>query len=295
MTTRCNVVLTTPACQSPSPSFTPMAHSGAPPPIDPYGDYRRLNDQAARTAIEGDEFFIAEGPTAIARLIASGHRVRSVLLTPSAYQRMIDDAGSGLSGLDAPIHVVSRAELAEIVGFDLHRGAVAAADRRPAPALDEVLAASRTIAVLEGLNDPENLGAIARSARALGVDALVVDPRCIDWYYRRSVRVSMGAVLTLPVVRAAPWPDALDTIAAYGFETWAMTPADDAVSLWDRGLDWPERLAVVLGAEGPGLEAATMARCDRRVKIPVDATVDSLNVGAAAAVVFAERARRAGH
>ncbi len=261
-------------------------------PTDPYADYRQLTDQAARVALEGDEFFIAEGPTAIARMIASGHRVRSVLLTPSAHERMTADPDSGLDGLQAPIHVVSRAELAGIVGFDLHRGAVAAADRRSAPTLDDVLAGARTVAVLEGLNDPENLGAIARSARALGVDALVVDPRCIDPYYRRSVRVSMGAVLTLPVVRATPWPEALDTLHEHGFETWAMTPADDAVSLWDPALVMPERLALAFGAEGPGLDGATMARCHRRVQIPIDTAVDSLNVGAAAAVAFAERARR---
>lgn len=261
-------------------------------PTDPYGDYRQLNDQAARVALEGDEFFIAEGPTAIARLIASDHRVRSVLLTPSAHQRMLADPESGLAGLEVPIHVVSRSELAEIVGFDLHRGAVAAADRRRPPTLEQVLVGARTVAVLEGLNDPENLGAIARSAQALGVDALVVDPRCIDPYYRRSVRVSMGAVLTLPVVRATPWPEALDTLHEYGFETWAMTPADDAVSLWDPDLEMPERLALAFGAEGPGLQTATMARCHRRVQIPIDTAVDSLNVGAAAAVTFAERARR---
>jgi tRNA G18 (ribose-2'-O)-methylase SpoU len=259
---------------------------------DPYADYRRLNDPAARAAIEGDRIFIAEGPTAIVRLIESGHRVRSVLVTPTAHDRLIADASAALERVDAPIHVVSRRQLHEIVGFDLHRGAVAAAERRPLPDVTEILTTATSIGVLEGLNDPENLGAIARSARALDIDALILDPRCIDPYYRRTVRVSMGAVLTLPVARAEDWPGVIDTIHQHGFETWAMTPAADAVSLWDPALRTPERLAMLFGAEGPGLEPDTIARCQRRVRIPIAEAVDSLNVGASAAVAFAERTRR---
>lgn len=246
-------------------------------------DYRELKDAAARRRIEGDELFIAEGPTAIERLLASGHRVRSVLVSETKWERMRDL----LEPLDAPVFVVTVELLHHIVGFDLHRGAIAAADRRPLPSLDDVLATSRRVAVLEGLNDPENLGAIARSARALGIDALVLDPTCIDPYTRRTVRVGMGEILFLPVcrVRTDDWPtNAFERLAAAGFETWAMTPSGDA-DIW--ALDVPERIAIVLGAEGPGLAHRTMASATRRVRLPIHPDVDSLNVGAAAAVAFA--------
>ncbi len=261
-------------------------------PADPrLADYRELRDAAARRRIEGDEFFIAEGPTSIERLLASGHRVRSVLVSEQKYARL----AALLDPLDAPVYVVDRTLLADIVGFDLHRGAIAAAYRLPSRSLDELLRSARRIAVLEGLNDPENLGAIARSARALGVDALVVDPTCIDPYTRRTVRVSMGEILFLPWCRvpAPDWPTAVfEALRDHGVETWAMTPSDDADDIWV--LDVPERLAVVLGAEGPGLDRRTLLAADRRVVLPIDADVDSLNVGAAAAATFAITNRPAG-
>jgi tRNA G18 (ribose-2'-O)-methylase SpoU len=220
---------------------------------------------------------------AIERLIASPHRVRSVLVSCQKYERMSDL----LDPLDAPIYTVDTALLHEIVGFDLHRGAIAAADRRPHATLDEVIAGHRRVAILEGLNDPENLGAIARSARAFGIEALVLDPTCIDPYTRRTVRVSMGEILFLPCCRvgAAEWPHALEHLRAAGFDIWAMTPAGDSRDIWE--LDVPERLAVILGAEGPGLSAGAIAAADDRVRLPIDPDVDSLNVGAAAAVTFA--------
>jgi tRNA G18 (ribose-2'-O)-methylase SpoU len=260
-----------------------------PEPIDDaadarLADYRDLKDAAARRRIEGDELFIAEGPTAIERLLASGHRVRSVLVSEAKWERL----GALLEPLGAPVYVVPVGLLHDIVGFDLHRGAIAAADRRPLPALTEVLATARRIAVLEGLNDPENLGAIARSARALGIDALVLDPTCIDPYTRRTVRVSMGEILFLPACRvpADDWPAAtFATLHDAGFETWAMTPAEGSDDIW--ALPVPERVAVVLGAEGPGLSRRVLAAATRRVRLPIHPDVDSLNVGAAAAVAFA--------
>ncbi len=256
------------------------------------GDYRQLRDAAARRHIEGDQFFVAEGPTSIERLLVSGHRVRSVVVSEQKYTRM---AGM-LDTLDAPIYVVTTALLHEIVGFDLHRGAIAAADRRPQPTLSELLAGTTRVAVLEGLNDPENLGAVARSARALGVQAFVLDPTCIDPYTRRTVRVSMGEILFMATHRATAeeWPvSTLSSLAAAGFETWAMTPADDSHDIWS--LEPPERLAIMLGAEGPGLSRAAIAASTRRVRIPIADDVDSLNVGAAAAVTFAIANRRSGH
>lgn len=251
-------------------------------------DYRELRDAAARRRIEGDVLFIAEGPVAIERLLASGHRVRSVLVSERKWARLSDL----LAPVDAPLYVVDAALLQEIVGFDLHRGVIAAADRRPHPTLAELARRSHRVAVLEGLNDPENVGAVARSARALGVDGLVLDPTCIDPYTRRTVRVSMGEILHLPTCRvdARDWPDgAFAQLRELGFESWAMTPAADASDIWE--LPVPARLAIALGAEGPGLARRTLAAADRRVRLPIRPDVDSLNVAAAAAVTFALAAR----
>jgi tRNA G18 (ribose-2'-O)-methylase SpoU len=254
-------------------------------PSDPrLSDYRELRDAAARRRIEGDRLFIAEGPVAIERLLASDHPVRSVLVSERKYARMAEL----LDPLAAPVYVVAPTLLHDIVGFDLHRGAIAAADRLPHPSLDELAGRVQRLAVLEGLNDPENLGAIARSARALGIDGLVLDPTCLDPYTRRTVRVSMGEILHLPSCRVDPsdWPErAFVRLHDLGYETWAMTPTDDAVDIWDLAV--PDRLAIVLGAEGPGLGRRTMSATTRRVRLPVRPDVDSLNVAAAAAVAFA--------
>ena len=247
-------------------------------------DYRQLKDAVARRQIEGDELFVAEGPVAIERMIASGHAVRSVLLDDAKYARM----AAALATVDAPIFVVGRPLLNEIVGFDLHRGAIAAGDRRPLETLAEITATAPRVAVLEGLNDPENLGAIARSARAFGVGALVLDPTCIDPYTRRTVRVSMGEILHLSLCRvaASDWPSAaFVTLHGAGYESWAMTPAPDSEDIWT--LDPPARLAIALGAEGPGLSHRAQQAATRRVRLPIDPDVDSLNVGAAAAAAFA--------
>lgn len=247
-------------------------------------DYRELRDSAERRRIEGDEFFIAEGPVAVERLIASRHRIRSVLVSSTRRERM----ATLLARVDAPVHVLEPDVLNDLVGFDLHRGVIAAADRLPHPSLDELAHGARRLAVLEGLNDPENLGAIARSARALGVDGLVLDPTCIDPYTRRTVRVSMGEILHLPSCRPDDphWPDdTFDRLHRLGYETWAMTPAPDATDIWE--LVVPDRVAVVLGAEGPGLRTRTRVTATRRVRLPIRPDVDSLNVAAAAAVAFA--------
>lgn len=246
-------------------------------------DYRELRSIAARRQIEGDEFFIAEGPVAIERLVSSGHRVRSVVVSERKYERL----RGLLDPLDAPTYVVDRPLLHDIVGFDLHRGAIAAADRRIHPTLADLTAGTHRLAVLEGLNDPENLGAIARSARAFGFDGLVLDPTCIDPYTRRAVRVSMGEILFLRCCRVSQsdWPVALEALHDASFETWALTPGSGSTDIW--AMQPPERLALLLGAEGPGLAEHTMAAAAHRVRLPIDADVDSLNVGAAAAVAFA--------
>lgn len=268
-----------------SATTTPVT-DGADPRLD---DYRTLNDQAFRRRYEGDRIFIAEGYVAIDRLIESGHTVRSVLLAPSRVDRFSKHA-SMLAARGVPVFVAARDVIAEVVGFDLHRGVIACADRRRHLSVTELCQSARRIAVLEGLNDAENLGAISRAARAFGLDGLVIDPTCTDPYSRRTVRVSMGEVLTLPIARAAEWPADLEQLHAAGFERWAMTPGADADDVWQ--LPAPDRVAVLLGAEGPGLSRPALAAADRRVRIPIAAGVDSLNVAQAAAVTFAILTRR---
>jgi len=252
-------------------------------------DYRALNDQAFRRRYEGDEIFMVEGYVAIDRLIESAHPVRSVLLAPSRVERFAH--GELLASRNVPVFVADRELMAQVVGFDLHRGVVACAERRPAATVAELVSTARRLAVLEGLNDNENLGAIARAAKAFGIDGLLLDPTCTDPYSRRTVRVSMGEVLTLPIARVTTgdWPATLAGVGAAGFERWAMTPAADADSLWD--LEVPDRVAVLLGAEGPGLTRAAVAEADRCVRIPIRAEVDSLNVAQAAAVTFSALTR----
>jgi tRNA G18 (ribose-2'-O)-methylase SpoU len=253
-------------------------------------DYRRLNDQAARRAMEGDVYFLAEGWMTIERLIDSGHVFRSVLLSPSRVRRFAQHAGRPeLAGI--PVYVADGDVMSQVVGFDLPRAVLVSAFRKPLVTVQHLADTSTRIIALEGLNDNENVGAIARAARAFDIDGIVLSPTCTDPYYRRSVRVSMGEILHMRVARTAPdeWPAALDTLHAAGFESWALTPADDALDLWD--VPVPERLAIVLGAEGPGLTATAMAMATRRVRIPINAEVDSLNVGHAAAITFAAISR----
>ena len=243
-------------------------------------DYRDLRDPRARQRIEGDEFFICEGPVAFQRLLASEQRPRSVLVLERRLGMVLDL----LDGRDVPLLVVDETTMREVTGFDLHRGVVAAADRLPRRSIDEVIGVARRIVVLEGLNDPENLGAISRSARALGADAMIIDPTCIDPYTRRTVRVSMGEILHLPWARASSIENAYDRLRGDGVDVWALTPDRAADSLFD--LTPPDRLAIVLGAEGSGLPESTLRRANRRVRIPTEADVDSLNVAAAAAVAL---------
>jgi tRNA G18 (ribose-2'-O)-methylase SpoU len=176
--------------------------------------------------------------------------------------------------------------MAALTGFDFHRGVLASAGRLPLPAVDDLLAPARTVAVLEGLNDHENLGALFRNAAAFGVDAVLLDPTTADPLYRRSVRVSAGHVLRVPWTRLEEWPVGLDALRDRGFVVVALTPAAGAEPIDRFARDLPDRVALLLGAEGPGLSAAALARADRRVRIPIAAGVDSLNVATAAAVAF---------
>lgn len=262
------------------------------PDDDRLDDIRRLDDQRFRRRIEGDSVFVAEGFVAIDRAVDSGHALRSVVLLPSRVARFSPRLEwCRQNGVD--VFVLERDLLQQVVGFDLHRGVVAAGRRRPIlSAADLASTTTGDLAVLEGLNDPENVGVIARAGRALGLDGIVLDPTSTDPYSRRSVRVSMGEILHLPVARAAEWPIDLRTLTA-AVELWALTPdpsADDLWALTARG--GPEgRVAVCLGAEGPGLSDDVLDIADRRVRIPISDSVDSLNVGHAAAIAFAALGR----
>jgi tRNA G18 (ribose-2'-O)-methylase SpoU len=253
-------------------------------------DYRALRDPARRREVERrHEFFVVEGRHALEALLGSAHPLRSVLVAePRAA------AIRALVGKRGPVLVVPAAEMARITGFDFHRGIIASADRLPLPAVDDLLRGASTVAVLEGINDHENLGALFRNAAAFGVGAVLLDPTTADPLYRRSVRVSAGHVLRVPWTRVAEWPAGLAALRDRGFEVVALTPAAGADPIDRLAGDRPARLALLLGAEGPGLSAAALAAADRRVRIPIAPGVDSLNVATAAAIAFhaVDRAHR---
>ena len=257
-------------------------------PSDPVLDgFRDLRDpELRRSREERDGVFVAEGATVVGRLARSPYRSLAVAVVPEQEAAVAAEL-AGVPGLDdTPLLVVERPVLDAVAGFPVHRGVLALGARTAVAGIADLDPAVRTVVVLEDCNDHENMGAIARSARALGAEAMVLSPRCADPLYRRSVRVSMGEILRLPVVRAARWPDGLDELQATGFTVLALTPSSDAVALDEIAVGSGDRVAVLLGAEGPGLTAAALAGSDRRVRIPITPGVDSLNVGHAAAVAL---------
>jgi tRNA G18 (ribose-2'-O)-methylase SpoU len=185
-----------------------------------------------------------------------------------------------------PLFAAGPEVLQRITGYHLHRGVLACFKRRELLSFAEAIERSTTVAVIEGVNNPTNLGVILRCAIALGVDSYLLDPTCCDPLYRRCGRVSMGEAFATPYARLGPFPDGLGPLRDAGFELLALTPAADAVPINELKLGRDDRVALLLGAEGPGLTEASMAACDRRVKIPMSGTTDSINVGSAAAVAF---------
>jgi tRNA G18 (ribose-2'-O)-methylase SpoU len=247
-------------------------------------DFIRLNDPAARRRLEraagGAGWFVAEGPAVVRHLLRSPYRVRSVLVTDRGLRALEAD----LAAAGAPVYRVTQAVMDAICGFHFHRGALAAADRRPLPPLADVAGRADSLLVVEGVNDHENLGALFRNAAAFGVDAVVLDPTAADPLYRRSVRVSMGHVLRMPFTRVADWPAGLARLRSLGFELLALTPAADARDV--RTIGRRARRALLVGSEGAGLSARALAAADRRVRIAMASGVDSLNVATAAAVAL---------
>ncbi|GAB1812615.1 TrmH family RNA methyltransferase [Mycobacterium sp. MUNTM1] len=259
-------------------------------PDDPrLDDFRDLNSVDRRPDLpSGKGLVIAEGVLVVQRMLASRFRPHALLGTDRRLAELEDD----LAGSAVPFYRASADVMARAVGFHLNRGVLAAARRVPEPSVAEVIAGARTVAVLEGVNDHENLGSIFRNAAGLGVDAVVFGGGCADPLYRRAVRVSMGHALLVPYARAACWPAELETLREKGFRLMAMTPQGTACALPEAMTTArDERVAVLVGAEGPGLTPATLRMSDVRVRIPMSRGTDSLNVATAAALAFYERTR----
>ena len=250
-------------------------------PADPrLADYRDLRDVQLRTHLEAEHgLFLAEGEKVVRRAVEAGFSPRSFLMAP----RWLDGLADVLATSDAPCYVVDEALAEQVTGFHVHRGALASLERRPQPALDEVLDGARQVLVLEDVVDHTNVGAVFRCGAAFGFDAVLLAPRCADPLYRRSIKVGMGAVFSTPWTRLPDWYDALPDLSARGFTTVALTLSHDAHPIEEVvvGLD---RVALVLGSEGHGLSPRWERSADRRAVIPMREGIDSLNVAAAAAV-----------
>ena len=263
------------------------------PELDPYA---RLTQNQLRNRLEPEKgIFIAESPKVIDRALDAGYKPVSLLME----RKQITGPAAGILSRcgDAPVYTADREMLAELTGFKLTRG-VLCAFRRPAPRpVEELCKNARRVAVLEGIVDSTNVGAIFRSAAALNMDAVLINPSCCDPLCRRAVRVSMGTVFQVPWGQLgetpADWPEkGMDILHSLGFKTAAMALSDRSVSIDDEQLAKEPKLAIVLGTEGDGLAADTIASCDYTVKIPMSHGVDSLNVAAASAVAFWQLGRQ---
>ncbi|TFD15585.1 RNA methyltransferase [Cryobacterium sp. TMT1-21] len=245
-------------------------------------DYAHLTDVALKKA-RGTEhgLYIAESALVLERALRAGHRPRSVL----ALGNTVDEARA-LVGNDVPVFVGPGELLAELTGYVLHRGVIAAMHRPALTEPDALLAGARRIVILENVSDPTNVGAIFRSAGAIGADAILVTPRCSDPFYRRAIRVSMGTVLQVPWTRVGYWPSTRALLTWHGFHVAALALSADAVSLRDFPGHEHDRLALLLGAEGEGLTPDALAASDSVVQIPMKHGIDSLNVAAASAVAM---------
>jgi tRNA G18 (ribose-2'-O)-methylase SpoU len=246
------------------------------PRLDDFRDLTLADRRPDRPGGRG--LVIAEGVPVVRRLLDSPYPIRAVMGVAAKVAELSPELGP------TPAYVVAPATMDTVVGFHLNRGVLATADRAPMPSLDVLAAGARRIAVTEGVNDHENLGALFRNAAALGIDGIILTERCADPLYRRSVRVSMGHVLRVPFVPEVPLATALEALRNNGFRSVALTPVASAVPL--SRVDSYGRVAVMLGAEGPGLSDAALAMADVRARIPMPTGVDSLNVATAAAIAF---------
>jgi tRNA G18 (ribose-2'-O)-methylase SpoU len=246
-------------------------------------DYAHLTDVALKKA-RGTEhgLYIAESLLVLQRALAAGHEPRSVL----ALGASVDDAITALGDRDVPVFSGPDELLEELTGYVLHRGLIAAMHRPALPTVESLLEGATRVVILENVADPTNVGAIFRSVGAIGADAVLVTPRCSDPFYRRSIRVSMGTVLQVPWTRVGDWAATRQLLSASGFHIAALALTPDAVSLRAFAADAPQRVALVLGAEGEGLTDEAIAAADTVVRIPMAHGIDSLNVAATAAVAM---------
>ncbi|MBA2946315.1 TrmH family RNA methyltransferase [Streptomyces himalayensis] len=289
-------------------------------PADPrLRDYTGLTDVELRRKREPAEgLFIAEGEKVIRRARHAGYEMRSMLLS----SKWVDVMRDVIEEVPAPVYAVSPDLAEQVTGYHVHRGALASMQRKPLPTVEELLQTARRDVVMESVNDhtdigemsplgPQeravqrvavfedivdhaNMGAAFRSAAALGVDAVLLTPRCADPLYRRSVKVSMGAVFQVPWTRLESWPKDAELLRSAGFTVAALCLSDRAIALDELAARDYEKLALVFGTEGDGLTPEALAAADEHVRIPMDAGVDSLNVAAASAVAFyATRPRHA--
>ena len=251
--------------------------SAADPRLD---DFRSLTDSALRRRVEAASgLYLAESFPVLERAIAAGHRPRAVLTQEKWLERVLSMLPDGTA-----VFVVSAETAEALTGFAVHRGVLATVERPSIPSVAEVLSEARTVVVLEDVSDTTNVGAIFRTAAALGADAVLVTPEAADPLYRRSVRVSMGTVFQVPWTRTGPWRELSAQLRDAGFSIAALALSDDAVDLADYRR--PERVAVVFGAEGSGLTPTALAEADTVLTIPMGGAVDSLNVATAAAITL---------
>lgn len=255
--------------------------------------YRDLTDVALRTKTEPENgVFIAESAKIIERAVAYGYTPVSILMAENWLTKMrlllpsISDNDFG----DIDVFIGSHEVLEELTGFHVHRGALAEMIRPPTPSIESVLNQANRIVVLENIVDHTNVGAIFRAAAGLGIDAVLVTPECADPLYRRSLRVSMGSVFTVPWTRIPGWPSSINDLKDAGFHTIAISPQNiggqQSQNLRQFAQVSHDRIALILGTEGEGLTAASLNNCDQSVHIPMSNDVSSLNVASAAAVVF---------
>lgn len=257
------------------------------PRLDPVRDLKN-SDQGGKGLV------IAEGPLIVRRLLESCYPVRAIVGFEAKIRSFLEQDGVAELVVGIPIYVVTRETLKEVAGYDMHRGLLAAADRVEPASVEEALAGARTIAILEGVGDHENIGSLFRNAAGMEVDAILFGAACADPLYRRSVRVSMGHVLRLPFAyldgTPRSWQRSLAALAEDGWRLVSLTPNTDTL-LKDAMAGNPEKVALLVGAEGPGLTEHAMRATHVRAKIPMAPGTDSLNLAAAAAIAFYERQR----
>lgn len=271
--------------ESPQPRQITEITDLSDPALD---DYLRMTDVRLRSRVEVERgLFMAESYEVISRAMDAGMAPRSFLMSEKWVEKF---APLYERFPEVPVFVGAEPLLEQLTGFHLHRGALAAMQRPELPTAREVLRTARTVAVLEDIVDHTNVGAMFRSAAALGVDAVLVTPQCADPLYRRSIRVSMGTVFQVPWTRLETWPrEGVELLHEAGFDVLALALSEGASALDAVDLSAERKVAFVLGAEGHGLKPATLREVDEHVVIPMAGGVDSLNVAAASAVVFWQR------